>query len=61
MKQNRKKSVTTIALTNEQRAAIESASDREYGRLTDGLLRILAYWIQGHDKPEAAAEAAAEK
>jgi len=59
MKQNRRKKITTIALTDEQRAAIESASDRDHGRLTDGVLRLLAYWEQGHVTPEAAAEPAA--
>jgi len=60
MKQKRRKKITTIALTDEQRAAIESASDREHGRLTDGMLKLLAYWEQGHGKPEAAAEPVVE-
>jgi hypothetical protein len=55
MKPNRRKRITTIALTAEQRAAIEAASDREHGRLTDGLLKMLAYWQAGHPQPEPVA------
>lgn len=58
-KQNRRKKITTIALTDEQRAAIESASDRESGRLTHGLLRILRYWQDAHAQPEPVAEVVA--
>ena len=48
MKQNRRKKITTIALTDAQRAVIESASSREHGRLTDGLLTMVAFWQKYH-------------
>ena len=48
MRQNRRKKITTIALTDAQRAAIEAASGREHGRLTDGLLAMVAFWQKYH-------------
>ena len=52
-----KRRKTIIALTDEQRAAIELASGRPgYGALTAGVLALLAHWQRTHPQPEAAPE-----
>ena len=47
------KRVTSIALTDAERLAIERASGRVgYGGLRAGVLTLLAYWQDAHAEPQ---------
>lgn len=47
------KRVTSLALTDAERLAIEQASGRVgYGGLRAGVLALLAYWQEAHAEPK---------